>query len=387
MSSSGSPILLTSAAEIVELCEALAPAPFLAVDTEFLREKTYYGELCVVQVAGGDVVGLIDTLALDDEALAPLLGLLSDPSKPKVFHAAGQDMQLFLERFGILPAPLFDTQIAASLLGYGEQLGYGALVEQITGTRLSKSQSRADWSRRPLSEASRQCAADDVIWLQKVYPVLYEALETRGRLSWLDDEMAPMMDPSRYIQPPETAYRRVKGWSRLRPVAQRASARLAAWRETRAQLQNRPRQWILRDDALVSMAKRRPTHARDLADIPGISSKLADRHGDTLLELLSNEEGTPELPAPKKGARLPKNAAPVVDLLMAVVRARAQEEELSPSLLANRSSLERLVAKDTDSRLLQGWRGALIGKHLMAVLEGDKGLKVVDGSLQVHPID
>lgn len=364
--------LITTAEVLADACEHWAGCSWLSLDTEFVREDTYYPKLCLVQVGDGETEACVDALALD---LAPLFAALQAPgvlkaSVLKVFHAAGQDLEIFVQHTGDCPRPLFDTQIAASLLGYGEQLGYAALVTRMLGVELDKSLARTDWTRRPLPEAALRYAADDVRYLAEIYERLAEALERRGRRAWLDEDCARLTDPALYQTRPEDAWRRVRGLGRLPGAAQHRAARLAQWREQEAQSRNRPRRWILDDETLLALALSAPAGADALRSIPGVTLRLAARYGEIWLALLQAPVADDAPLAADK--RLEPEQKAQVQRAIERLRAIAQAEDITPSLIASRADLEALVLRGEAAGvpLLGGWRRAVAGDAVLAVLSG-----------------
>lgn len=345
--------------------ERWAAAPWLAVDTEFVREDTYHGQLCLVQVSDGVTQDCVDALALDP---APLLAFLMREQAIKVMHSAGQDLELFVQRGGDCPRPLFDTQVAAALLGHGEQLGYAALVERRLGLAVDKSLSRTDWSRRPLSDAQLAYAADDVRHLAALYPPLRDELVARGRLAWLEAECARLADARRYRPDPAGAWRGVKGLGRLPPAEQHLAARLAAWREEEALRRNRPRRWILDDVPICQLALRKPQSLAALSEIEGVSAKLVQRAGEALLALVNAP--VPDAPPLLSEARDTAAQKARIQSLLDLLRNRAQAEQVAPTLIATRSDIERLVREGPAAAipLLSGWRRELLGEELLAKL-------------------
>jgi ribonuclease D len=340
-------------------------APWLAVDTEFVREETYFAQLCLIQVSDGGTPVLLDALACEP---APLFAFLFEPGAVKVFHSAGQDLELFAQRGGDCPRPLFDTQVAAALLGHGEQLGYAALVERRLGFAVDKSLSRTDWSKRPLSDAALTYAADDVRHLAVIYPPLREELAARGRLAWLEAECARLADPRRYRAEPAVAWRGVRGIARLSPAAQQLAARLAAWREEEAIRRNRPRRWILDDGTICQLAVRKPDTLAALAQVEGLSARRIERSGEALLALLA-EPVADAAPLVVEARESPEQKQKT-QLLLEALRTRAMQEQIAPTLVATRSDIERLVREGPAAEipLLNGWRRELLGEELLGKL-------------------
>lgn len=366
---------------LVEFCEQLRGEPWLAVDTEFLREKTYFPKLCLLQVATPRQVACIDPLALRD--IDPILKLLYDPGIIKVMHAARQDLEIFYHLRGDLPKPVFDSQVAAPLLGYPEQAGYATLVESLLGIHLSKSHTRADWSHRPLDPAQLHYAADDVRYLALFYPLLHDKLETLGRLPWLADDFASLTDPLQYERPPEQAWLRVRGSHLLRGRRLAVLQSLAAWRERAARAANQPRNWLLRDECLLDVAKIQPADSAALLRIRGINAQIVHRYGAALLDVIKEgktREPAP-LPAEQQIARLEPGQDAVVELLSTTVRMIGEQHTLHPAVITTRKELERLVQGDLGVNVMQGWRRKLAGETLLAVLQGQIGLRVIGGAV------
>lgn len=379
----GEILFIDTESGLAELCEKLRGQPVLALDTEFLREKTYYAQLCLLQVAADGVIACVDPLAVN---LEPLLEIIYDPSVVKVMHSARQDMEIFFDLRGDVPRPLFDTQIAATLMGFGEQVGYANLVQQMLGVTLDKMATRTDWSQRPLDAEQLHYAADDVRYLFTVYHQQVEILQSKGRLEWLQKDFDEMSDLATYAPAPENLWKRVRGSQKLSSPQLAVLRGLAVWREERAQASNRPRRWILKDEVMVDIARRSPVNLENLAKIRGVEDRLLNQQGEKLLQVIAEAKATDPQgwPVRAQSQRLAPEQDAVVDLLMAVLRLRGNEHDVSPALLANRKELESLVAGNEESPVLHGWRAGLVGHDLQAVLAGEKCVRVTDGRLELQ---
>jgi len=370
---------------LAAFCQSIAASGWIALDTEFMRERTYHARLCLIQVADPDRIACIDPLALSE--LAPLLEILYDPGTTKVLHAAQQDLEVFYDLRGQVPAPVFDTQIAAALVGHGNQTGYARLAQSLLGVQLDKSRSRSDWSRRPLEAEDLAYAADDVRYLRRIYTRLREELDRRGRRSWLDEDFRALADPERYAKSPEQAWRRVKGGSRLRARSFAALRRLAAWRETQARKRNLPRQWVLKDSLLLDVAQRLPSSLQALERVRGMPANVVRRHGETLVAIVeqAREEPEPGPPPARPDQRLGEEQQPLVDLLMSLVRLRGAQQDISPATLASRRDIEMLLLGQRELDVLRGWRRHAVGDDLLAALDGRLHFVVRDGRLDIEP--
>ncbi len=366
------PVLVTTAPDLADLCVRLRQEPWITIDTEFMRERTYYPELCVVQLAGQQEVAVVDAQASGMD-LAPLGALLADPAVLKVFHAARQDVEICLELFGAVPTPLFDTQVAAMVAGFGDQVGYDALVQALTGGHIDKAHRFSDWSVRPLSASQLSYAAADVTHLRQVYERLRARLERDGRLDWVAEEMAILEQPATYRADPDTM------WERLRPrTGNRRMLGLiraiAAWREREAQRVNIPRQRLVKDESLLEIAATAPATPEALARVRGISRGFAEgRAGLGLLAALKDaaalpEDALPPAPRAKDGAR-PSPA--LVALLKVLLAAKCEQHHVAPRLLASSDELDRLAAEpEPDIPALQGWRREVFGADALALKAG-----------------
>lgn len=367
--------------ELLGLVEELRGAPWLALDTEFIREKTYYPQLCLIQVATPEVVACVDPLAVAD--LGPLLDVIYDPATTKVMHAARQDLEILLQLRGALPVPLFDTQVAATVLGYGEQVGYGALVRQVLGVDLDKSHSRTDWARRPLDPEQLRYAADDVRYLGKVYQVLLEQLAAKDRLAWLAEDFAELADPRTYRTEPAEAWLRIKGAGKLKGAQLAVLQALSAWREEQAVKSDRPRRWLLKDELLLDLARLMPDSAAKLERMRGLEGSSVAKFGAEWVARIAAAKKLPreQWPVLELSERLTVEQDAVVDLLMAVLRQIGAEQDVTPSAIANRRDLEQLVLGNSEVPLLHGWRGAVAGQILRDVAVGHLRVRVEGGAL------
>lgn len=361
---------VTTSAELLHALDRLANADFVALDTEFMRESTYFPKLCLLQLATAEHCALIDPLAVLD--LQPLWNFLNDRRRIKVLHAARQDLEvLSVAMREALHGPIFDTQIAAALLGHAAQIGYGALVADRLGQQLEKGHTRTDWSRRPLSPEQLQYAEDDVRYLVPLYVNLRDSLEEAGRTPWLYEETRELEQPSLHRTEPEAAWKRLKGLDRLKPE-QRATAKLLAhWREEMAIKHDKPRGWILTDDVVREIAERLPSSPEELENIKALPAGVARRRGEELLTIVTKgrERGGSE-PAMTLPPRPEPQQLAMVTKLMNFARATAEELKISPELLATRRDVEQLVFSRRTDRLGTGWRKDVIGDRLLARLQG-----------------
>jgi len=356
--------------DLIEFCQKIADTTWLTVDTEFLREKTYSPQLCLIQVATEDYIACIDPLVLSD--LTPFLNLLYKPDITVVFHAARQDLELFYMLKGSLPSNVFDTQIAATVLGYGEQIGYGNLVQHCLSVTLDKAHSRTDWTKRPLDPAQIAYAADDVRYLRDVYKMLNQQLKEKQRTHWLADDFATLTSTDTYLINPDHAWRKVKGFGRLKGIQLAILQRLAAWREQRAIKSNRPRRWILKDDVLLDLSKLAPESLDKFSMVRSLEDNTIKRFGETLLTEIKQAKALPkeQWPVLKKTQPLSQQQNAIVDALMALLRKFCDEQSISPVAVASRKDVEAMVAGEKDLALLQGWRYEIVGHHLQNFIDG-----------------
>jgi ribonuclease D len=381
------PTLIATTEALQALCERLAAEEFVTVDTEFMRERTYWPELCVVQLAGEREVAVIDAQAPEID-LAPLGDLLANQAVMKVFHAARQDIEIFVLRFGDVPRPLFDTQIAAMVAGFGEQVGYDALVSALAGGSIDKAHRFSDWSVRPLSAAQIAYAAADVTYLRTVYSRLCARLAQDGRLDWVAEEMGELADRSLYRTDPETMWERLRPRSNNRRFLGMVRA-LAAWREREAQRVNIPRQRLLRDETLLEIAATAPDNPDVLARARGISRGFAEgRTGASLLAAIAEakalpDDAMPEAPRGRDGAR-PSPA--LVSLLKVLLAAKCENHHVAARLVASYDDIERLATEEApDIAALHGWRREVFGEDALALKQGRVALGVAGRRVKLIP--
>ncbi|OQX09527.1 MULTISPECIES: ribonuclease D [Thiothrix] len=362
--------------QLNDLMTRLDNAEWVTLDTEFIREKTYFPRLCLIQIGSTDTLACIDPLAITD--LRPFLTWLQDPKRLKVLHAAWQDMEIFHHLGqGELPSPLFDTQIAAAVLGMGDQMGYARLVEGVLGITLDKSQSRTDWSRRPLSKAQLEYAIDDVRHLRDVYLALREQLQQLGRMKWLDKPFQKLADANTYNIDPQTCWERIRGLQVLKPHQLAVLRELAAWREQRALQKDLPRRWLLSDEILLDMARMQPDSAEGLRHIRGLSDEQIERGAAEWLGCIARGKAVPksEWPNLPRRRKLDENMSVVADLLTAVLNQIANENGISAQMIATRQQLEKML-EEGRTTLSDDWRGALVNDAFTALLSGKAQVSV-----------
>ncbi|MDE2239695.1 MAG: ribonuclease D [Rhodospirillales bacterium] len=367
---------IATAEALAALCARLEGEAFVTVDTEFMREKTYYPELCLVQIAGANDVAVVDALAPGMD-LAPLGRVLAKPEVVKVFHACRQDVEIFLLLFDAVPTPLFDTQVAAMVAGFGDQVGYDSLVAALTGGHIDKAHRFSDWSARPLSKSQINYAAADVTHLREVYEKLLAKLGKEGRLEWLAEEMAILTRPETYRVDPERAYERLKIRSNNRRQLGLAKA-IAAWREREAQRINIPRGRLLKDEQIPEIASLAPDDAEGLAKARGISAGFAGgKSGVSLLAAIAEAKALPEaeLPKPERQRDAPKASPALVSLLKVLLAAAAEKNNVAARLVASGDDIEALALDETaPNPVLEGWRREMFGETALRLIRGQIAL-------------
>jgi ribonuclease D len=363
-----SEILLSDNAAIAALAERLSRAPYIALDTEFLRERTYRPQLCLLQVAVPGEQALVDPIVAP--SLAALGSVLTNPAIPKILHAARQDLEVLWPVFGSID-PVFDTQVAAALTGMPAQIGYSELVRRLLGVELDKAQTRTDWSRRPLTAAQLRYAEDDVRHLAALRDLLVERLREQGRLDWLAEELRDLANPARLFVDPETAVDRLRWIGELDPDRARLAQRLAAWRERRASERDRPRSWILDDSGLRAMVLRPPRSVADLsamATATELPAGFVEHSGPEMLRIVEEAQMPSQLPPPAQRERPDPELLARVKRLGAVLQQKASELAITPEVLGTRRELEALARGNQEVDMLRGWRRTILGEALLGAI-------------------
>ncbi|PHS77625.1 MAG: ribonuclease D [Robiginitomaculum sp.] len=373
--------IITTTDSLAKFCKKAKSAPFIALDTEFMRERTFYSQLCLIQMATPDDEAILDPLAKGID-LSPFLALLADKKLEKVMHAARQDMEIFYKLINAVPTPIFDTQIAAMALGFGENVGYLALVKGRLAITLDKGARFTDWARRPLSDSQLSYALGDVTHLRDLYPGMCRELNAKNRMDWVREEMETMMDVRLYDFDPEQA------WKRLKPRMFRqdylaALKAAAAWRESEAQTKDVPRGRILKDDGLYVIAQRKPKNVKELADVRGIPGGFANRKTavnliDDVQKAIANSASY--APEATRAKQMPPGLGPSVDMLKTLLRLKTEYVDIAPRLIANVSDLTELAAfgEKANVRALKGWRREVFGEDALKMLNGEISLTLKD---------
>ena len=369
--------------DLAAFCARARGFDAVAIDTEFLRERTFYPKLCLVQLATPDECAIVDPLAIHD--LAPLAALMTDGSTLKVFHACSQDMEALYHALEVCPGPIFDTQVAAAFLGERMQCSYTALVHAFCGVDLPKSESLTDWSRRPLTPEQIEYAMDDVRWLIQAYGAMVVQLEEQGRMAWVMDEIRPLMRADHYQVDPRQAYKHVKRLSSCTRKQMAVARELAAWRERQAERHDIPRKWVMSDEVLLALCKRAPRTVEDFRRIRG-TEQLSEHDVDAALAAIARGARCPKDNLPSAGK---KHAAPspelesVIDLMYALIRIVSERSGVATGLIATRDELAAYIDHPERSRLREGWRFELVGSLIDDLLAGRIGLTVKDRAVEL----
>ncbi|MFZ5618024.1 MAG: ribonuclease D [Pseudomonadota bacterium] len=379
--------IITTTDELRAFSAELRARPFFAVDTEFMREKTYWPILCLIQAAAEGIEAIIDPMA-EGIDLSPFLETLSDEATVKVFHAARQDVEIFHQLTGKTPTPLFDTQIAAMACGFGEQVGYEPLIRQLIGASVDKGHRFTDWARRPLSEAQLTYALSDVTHLREAFLLLRRRLEETGRLSWVEAEMTSLKDPALYRVDPKSAWERLK-MRGVRPGDLGAIIKLAEWREAEAQEKNLPRGRVLKDEAIFELARLKPATPAELAQARTMPHGFErSRAAAAILDAIKVGRIIPrtELPEIERPARRQPPPPDVVELLKVLLKRQSEESGVAPRLIASAQDLEAIASGERDVQALQGWRRQVFGELAERLLNGEVALRLKDGAIDLVEI-
>ena len=377
--------LITETSKLIDACERFSRDSFLAIDTEFMRERTYYPQLCLIQIAGKDEAVTVDALATKIN-LNPILDLMANHKIIKVFHACRQDMEIFFNLNRRIPFPVFDTQIGAMVCGYGESVGYDKLVRQITGVQIDKSSRFTDWSHRPLSKQQLNYALSDVTHLRTVYESLLNQLEKNGRINWLNEEFQNVLNPKTYDIPLDQIWKRLKIKSG-RPKFLILVRELCAFREKEAQSRNIPRNRVIRDDVLLDIAARSPRSPVDLAKVRSLSTQFAEgRLGKSILRVVAEASNIPESDAPqleKLNKSKPQKPA-LIELLKVLLKHKSEDNNVAQKLIASTADLEAIAENDNANVLaLSGWRKDVFGDDALLLKSGKIALSAAGDRIKV----
>lgn len=367
--------IITATGHLADFCAQAAQSAYVTIDTEFIRERTYYPQLCLIQIACEKEAVIIDPLA-EGIDLAPLHGLLNDASTLKVFHAARQDLEIFYHMLGCLPHPIFDTQVAAMVCGFGESISYDGLVQQLAGEKLDKSSRFTNWEHRPLTDKQLHYALADVIHLRTVYDKLHRMLAESDRESWIEEEMAVLLAPETYDPHPEDAWKRLKVRTRA-PKFLAALQAAAAWRERMAQDMDLPRGRVLKDDTVADIAASHPKNLDELYRLRGMNKGLNKTRLQELVDAVLAARDLPRAQCPElpDGLILPPNAGAAIELLRVLLKRQCDKQHVAQKLVANRSDLEHIaIGRLNDTPLAHGWRWQVFGQHAAALMRGELGM-------------
>ena len=375
--------VITTTDDLLQYIESIKHCQWLALDTEFIRERTYYPKLCLVQIAAHNTnnelqLACIDPLVIDD--ISALLTLLNNTNIIKVLHAAHQDLEIFNTLSGQVPHPIFDTQPAASVLGYGDHMGYARLMQQVLDVDLDKSQSRTNWAARPLKKAQLEYAIDDVRYLAQAYPIIRDKLISQQRLNWLDHDFNHFTDPNLYATNPTLRWKRVKGLQILTRQQLAILRELAAWREQLAEKKDLPRKWLLKDEILLDLARQQPNSEEDIADMRGINAPKMKKYYKTWLECIAKGLAVPLSECPEISYRKKPSTTQdkVIDVLMTALNIHAHELGITPAVITTRKKITTMVL-EKNPVLSNDWRGALINPLFNDILNSKKIIAIVEG--------
>lgn len=366
---------------LADFCNEISDCKFCALDTEFVREKTYFPVLALIQLATETRQACIDPLAISD--FAPLIGLFENESMLKILHSPSQDLELFQHDFASLPRPLFDTQLATAVLGYANQIGYADLVQRLCGVQLDKKHTRANWARRPLSEGELDYAMDDVRYLIDMQQQLENQLTQRGRLDWVQADFRRMTEADAYVVDETLLWKRLKGVQRLKGKALNNADQLCRWRERVAIDKNRPRRWIMKDEDIVDIARFTPDSHKALGQIGNLSPDYIKKNGDAILRVLQDAAAIDPALYPRQDdiLKLNNQQQAIGDCLMAMCRVICEQNDIALASVTTKKEIDLLVSGERNLKLCRGWRNEMLGQHLLAFLDGNTGLRLTDGCL------
>jgi len=375
---------ISTSAELADFITGIRNTTLLAIDTEFLREKTYYPRLCLLQLATEERSVIVDPLAIED--LSVLKPIMTDPEVTKVFHAGDQDRAILFRIFDTPVTPVFDTQMAAMVLGFPQQMGLAALVKSYCDVTLNKADSFTDWAQRPLTETQLNYAIDDVLYLPRIYRNMLDKLEKNGRMAWLEQDFEQMTNPEQYRVDPRQRWLKVKRSASLQRRQLAVIREVAAWREVTAQRRDYPRNWIITDELMVEIARREPQNTEELFKIRGLRERLGRSWSNEVVAAVLKAHEIPEdqWPVRQKPKYRESDFTGALDLMSALVHLRARQNHISTTLLVSHDELLRLAAGERDDMsILNGWRYDMVGKELLSLLEGELVLSLQNGVLKV----
>jgi len=377
-------LYLDSDQQLVEFCQLIEPANYIAIDTEFVREKTYYPELSLIQVATEQHQACIDPQCIND--FSPFVALLVNPEIIKVLHSPSQDMELFYQQFNCHTVSVFDTQLAAALLGYASQIGYADLVKQLTGTQLDKAYTRTNWNKRPLSAAELDYAMDDVIYLLPVYLSLQKALVEKHRFDWMTAEFDRYADPALFQPDLNQLWKKLKGVQKISGFSLQIAQLLCVWRESLAQKKNLPKRWVIQDDVIIEISRIKPNSISGFEHFRQIKPGFIKQYGNEILSVLETASNIPEPEWPRhsKMQKLNTNQQALGDCLMALCRLFAGQHQIAIASLVTRKDIDQLILDRKNCKLASGWRLQLVGQHLIDFIGGKNSLNVIDGQIVFH---
>lgn len=382
--------VIADSTSLTKFCDRLIKSSYITVDTEFMRDQTYWPRLCLVQIANEHEAAAIDTLAKGID-ITPLLNLFTNPRILKIFHAARQDLEIFYRLMGRLPSPIFDTQIAAMVCGFGDSAGYDTLVRKLTDETIDKSSRFTDWALRPLSQRQINYALGDVTHLRQVYIKLNEMLGQNNRHNWMDEELSILRDTKNYTFEPEDAWRRIK-YRAPKPRFLAILKEVAAWREIEAQNKDIPRNRIVRDESLIEISHHAPKTINDLSRARGLSLKKAEGSlGKALLNAVKVGLNVPSenLPEVKRDAPLPKGIGPITDLLKVLLKLKCEKHDVAQKLIATVNDMEQIAAFGQNANVpaLQGWRQEVFGIDALRLRSGQLAMVIKDHNLELVEIN